>query len=121
MRATSYLSESQFATFTEALATGGRIGMDLASGIGMTCYNNDFGCSQEQYVTGWRSKTPSVKSVGLFHELPVELQDSLVVMSKRYAPESRRKFQESLCMQCERRYEKKTAVRDKSWEGRRHR
>jgi hypothetical protein len=74
MRATSDPSESQFATFTEALATGGRIGMDLASGIGMTHYNNDFGCAQqEQYVTGWRSKTPSVKSVGLFHELPVEL------------------------------------------------
>ena len=36
MRATNDPSESQFATFTEALATGGRIGVDVASGIGQT-------------------------------------------------------------------------------------
>ncbi len=48
--------ESQFATFTEALATGGRVEVDLASGIGQTRYNNDFGRAQEQYVTGQRSK-----------------------------------------------------------------
>ena len=68
------------------LATGGRIGLDLASGIGQTRYNNDFGHAQEEYVAGRRSKAPSVMSVGLFHGLPVELQDSLVVASKRHAP-----------------------------------
>ena len=31
MRATNDPSESQFATFTEALVTGGRVGVDLAS------------------------------------------------------------------------------------------
>jgi hypothetical protein len=56
MRATNDPSESQFATFTEALATGGRIGVDLALGIGQTRYNNDFGRDQDQYVTGRRRK-----------------------------------------------------------------
>jgi hypothetical protein len=102
MCATSDPSESEFATFTEVLTTGGRIGLDLASGIGKTHYNNDFGRGQEEYVTGRRSKkAPSVKSVGLFHDLPVELQDSLVVTSKRHAPESRQNFNESLRRQRE--------------------
>ena len=101
MRATNDPSESEFATFTEVLTTGGRIGLDLASGIGQTRYNNDFGRGQEEYVTGQRSKSPSVKSVGLFHDLPVELQDSLVVTSKRHAPESRQNFNESLRRQRE--------------------
>ena len=56
MRATNDPSESQFATFTEALATGGRVGVDLASGIGQTRFNNDFGLAQSQYVSGRRSK-----------------------------------------------------------------
>jgi len=99
------------------LATGGRIGLDLASGIGQTRYNNDFGRGQEEYVTGQRSKSPSVKSVGLFHELPVELQDSLVVTSKRHVSESRQKFNESLRRQRERRYEKKAVARDKKLQG----
>jgi hypothetical protein len=47
--------------------------------MGMTRYNNDFGRAQEQYIMGQRINTPSVKSVGLFRKLPVELQDSLVV------------------------------------------
>jgi hypothetical protein len=101
MRATNNPSESKFATFTEALATGGRIDLDLAAGIGQACYKNDFGHAQEQYATGWKSKKPVVKSVGLFHELPLELQDSLVVMSKRSAPESHHKFLKSLWMQHE--------------------
>ena len=73
MRATNDPSESEFATFTEALATGGRIDLDLAAGIGQARYNNDFGRATEQYVTGRKSKAPVVKSVGLFHELPLEL------------------------------------------------
>ncbi len=101
MRATNDPSESEFATFTEALATGGRIDFDLAEGIGQARYNNDFGHAQEQYVTGRKSKAPVVKSVRLFHELPLELQDSLVITSKRNAPESHHKFRESLWMQHE--------------------
>ncbi len=79
--------------------------------MGQTRYNNDFGGDQDQYVTGQRSKACSVKSVGLFHELPLESQDSLVVMSKRNAPESRQKFHESLRMQRERQFEKKIGWR----------
>jgi hypothetical protein len=117
-RATNDPSESEFATFTEVLTTGGRIGLDLASGIGQTRSNNDFGRGQEEYITGRRSKkAPSVNSVGLFHDLSVELQDSLVVTSKRHAPETRQKFRESLRRQRERRYEKKAAARNKKLEG----
>jgi len=89
MRATNDPSESEFATFTKVLATGGRISLDLASGIGRTRYNNDF----REYITGRKSKSPSVKSVGLFHELPVELQDSLAVTSKRHAVARDKKLQ----------------------------
>ena len=71
----------------------------LSGGIGQMHYNNDFGRAQEEYVTGRRSNEPSVKSVGLFHELPVELQDSLVVTSKSHAPKSRQKFMASLWRQ----------------------
>jgi len=119
MRATNDPSESQFATFTEALATGGRIGVDLASGIGQTRYNNDFGRAQDQYVTGRSSKAEhsGAKPFGLFHELPIELQDSLVVTSKRNSRESRWKFRESLQMQRERRFEKKKEARNKKVEG----
>ena len=60
MHATTDPSESEFAIFTKVLTTGGRIGLDLASGIGQTHYNNDFGRGQEEYVTG--RKAPSVKS-----------------------------------------------------------
>ncbi len=58
-----------------------------------------------------------VKYVGLFHELPVELQDSLVITSKMNAPESHQKFRELLWMQHGRRFEKKQASRDKKVEG----
>ena len=73
MRATTDSSESQLATFTKALATGGRIGVDMASGIGQTQYINDFGRDQDQYVMGRRSKAPGVKSVGLFHKMTMEV------------------------------------------------
>ncbi len=56
------------------------------------------------------------KPIGLFHELPIELQDSLVITSKRKDPELRQKFRESLLMQCEHRFEKKQATRNKKVE-----
>ncbi len=58
-----------------------------------------------------------MKSIGLFHELPVELQDSLVVTSKWHAPESCQKFHESLCLQREQQFEKKKAAWNKKLEG----
>ena len=58
-----------------------------------------------------------MKSVGLFHELPVELQDTLVVTSKRHAPESCQKSMALLWRQQERQYEKKAAAREKKLQG----
>ncbi len=57
------------------------------------------------------------KPIGLFHEPPIELQDSLLVTSRRKSPESRHEFRESLQMQRERRFKKKQAARNKKVEG----
>ena len=57
------------------------------------------------------------KPIGLFHKLPIELQESLVITSKRKAPELRQKFRESLQMQREHCFEKKQAARNKMVEG----
>ena len=53
----------------------------------------------------------------MFHELPIELQESLVITSKRKAPELQQKFRESLQMQREHHFEKKQAARNKKVEG----
>ncbi len=43
MKAVNNPSEAVFATFTEALSTAGRVGLDGAAGQGQTRYNNDMG------------------------------------------------------------------------------
>ena len=48
---------------------------------------------------------------------PIELQGSLVITSKRKAPELQQKFRESLQMQREHHFEKKQAARNKKVEG----
>jgi hypothetical protein len=45
-------SKAVFATFTKALSTSGRVGLDGAAGQGQTRYNNDMGCAHEYMVTG---------------------------------------------------------------------
>jgi len=53
-------------------------------------------------VTGKRSKAErdgaviEAADIGLFHEMPTELTDTLIVTSKRHAKESRRRFTASL-------------------------
>jgi hypothetical protein len=103
--------------------------------LSQTKFNNDFGRAQDQLVTGRRSKAEHLgrgrqvlhgkldsscrnkKPIGLFHELSIELQYSLLITSKRKAPESRQKFRESLQIQCECHFEKKQAVRSKKVQG----
>ena len=75
-------SEAVFATFTEALSTAGRVGLDGAAGQGQARYNNDMGRAHEYMVTGRKSaKKPETPHavIGLFHQLPEELTDSLIV------------------------------------------
>ena len=43
MKAVNDPSEAVFATFTEALSTAGRVGLDGAAGQGQARYNNDMG------------------------------------------------------------------------------
>ena len=84
MKAVNDPSEAVFATFTEALSTGGRVGLDGAAGQGQARYNKDMGRAHEHMVTGRKGKDkPNV--IGLFHQLPEELTDSLIVTGQRHA------------------------------------
>ena len=71
-----------FATFIEALSTAGRVGLDGAAGQGQARYNNDMGRAHEYMVTGRKVKNkPDAPNtvLGLFHRLPEELTDPLMV------------------------------------------
>ena len=57
-----------------------------AAAEGQTRMNNDFGRDHDAFVR--RSKTTSPRNqrkMGMFHQLPVELQQSLIVEGKRGA------------------------------------
>ncbi len=82
------LSEAVFATFTEALSTAGRVGLDGAAGQGQVRYNNDMGCAHKYMVTGRKSKDkPEAMNavIVLPHQLPEELTNSLIVTGRRHA------------------------------------
>ena len=83
------LSESVFSTFTEALSTAGRVGLDGAAGQGQARYNNDMGWAHKYMVTCREGKGEDNPVLGLFHQLPEEFTDSLIVMGKRHAKATR--------------------------------
>ncbi len=85
MKAVNDPSEAVFATFTEALSTGGRVGLDGAAGQGQARYNNDMGHAHEYMATGRKGKDKPNAVIGLFHQLPEELTDSLIVTGRRHA------------------------------------
>jgi hypothetical protein len=88
MKAVNDPSEAVFAAFTKALFTAGRVGLDGAAGQVQARYNNDMGRAHEYMVTGWKgaNKLEAPNAViGLFHQLPEELTDSLIVTGRRYA------------------------------------
>ena len=99
LKAVNDPSEAVFATFTEALSTGGRVGLDGAAGQGQARYNNDMGRAHEYMVTGRKgankSEAPNAV-IGLFHQLPEELTDSLIVTGRRHADATRRDFNKRL-------------------------
>jgi hypothetical protein len=76
-------SKAVCATFTETLSTAGRVGLDSAAGQGQARYNkNDMGHVHEYLVTGRKNKEKSdtlSALIGLFHQLPEDLTDSLIV------------------------------------------
>ena len=115
LKAVNDPSESVFSTFTEALSTAGRVGLDGAAGQGQARYNNDMGRSHEYMVTGRRGKGEGEDKpvLDLFHQLPEELTDSLIVMGKRHAKATRRDFNRKLRMQEEKSEQKEKLAKEK--------
>jgi hypothetical protein len=73
-------------TATQSLKTFGTIRLDSAAVEGQTRMNNVFGRDRDAFIR--RSKTTSPRNqrkMGMFHQLPVELQQSLIVEGKRGA------------------------------------
>ena len=62
-------------------------------------------------------KEVEAPEIGEFHILPCELQDSLMVMGKRKASLTRRKFQSAVHRQALARQEKKDTTRKKKVDG----
>jgi hypothetical protein len=116
MKSVNDPSEAVFATFTKALSTAGRIGLDGAAGQGQARYNNDMGHAHEYMVTGRKVKNkPDAPSevLGLFHQLPDELTDSLIVTGHRNANATRRDFTKRLRKQEEKFEQKEKLAEEK--------
>ena len=118
MRANNDPSEQMFGCFSEANEKGGGMGLNESAGLGMSWYNGDYLRGASHLVTGRRSKTEidgedaEPVEMGLFHELPSELTDSLIAVSKKNAFQMSRTFNESLNRQSAARELKQKTLRD---------
>ncbi len=102
-------SEAVFATFTEALSTAGRVGLNGAAGQGQARYNNDMCRAHKSMVSGRRGKEQASNAmIGLFHQLPKELTDSLIVTGRRHGKATWRDFNNRLRLQEEKSEQKKS-------------
>ena len=113
MKAVNDPSEAVFATFTEALSTGGRVGLDGAAGQGQARYNNDMGHAHEYMVTGRKGKDKPNAVIGLFHQLPEDLTDSLIVTGLRHANATQWDFNLRLRLQEEKSEQKEKLAKEK--------
>jgi hypothetical protein len=113
MKAVNDPLEAVFATFMEALSTAGRVGLDGAAGQGQARYNNDMGQAHESMVSGRRGKEEPNAMIGLFHQLPEQLTDSLIVTGRRHAKATRRDFNRRLRLQEERSEQKEKLAKEK--------
>ena len=117
VRANNDASESNFATFTDILVKGGRIGLLEAAGVGHSRFNGNMKRSTAELVTGRKAK-PNQDEVnsklGLFHRIGEKLQNSLLSVCKKQASSTRKSFANALKMQRETRdAEKKAAMEAK--------
>ena len=116
LKAVNDPSEDVFATFTKALSTAGQVGLDGSAGQGQARYNNDMGRAHEYMVTGRKgaNKLEAPNAViGLFHWLPEDLTDSLMVTGQRLADATRRDFNKKLCKQEEKSTQKEKLANEK--------
>ena len=93
--------------------------MKKAAGIGQFRFNGDFRRGKLP-VTGRRSKKEDEKkpTVGFFHILPEQLQNSLLAMSKKMAKQNHSLFKQSIQKHREKRKEKDCIQLQKSLEKR---
>ena len=119
LRANNDPSERNFGVFSDAFQHCRGMGIGEATALGTTRDNDDFGRGASDLVTGKRSKAErdgaviEAADIGLFHEMPTELTDTLIVTSKRHAKESRRRFTASLDEQAAESEKKMKALRGK--------
>jgi len=114
MKAVNDPSEAVFATFTEALSTAGRVGLDGAAGQGQARYNNDMGRAHESMVSGRRGKEQDSNAmIGIFHQLAEELTDSLIVTGRRHGKATRQDFNRRLRLQEEKSEQKEKLAKEK--------
>ena len=105
MRANNDPSEGNFGCFSEAFQYCRGMGLGEAAHLGQSRYNKDNNRLASALATGKRSKAERdgddivEQEVGLFHQLPSALTDSLIVSAKRQADRSRRTFNEALRVQ----------------------
>lgn len=84
VKANNDTSEGMFATMSDILIRGGRIDIGGATAIASSRYNNDMGRGLLP-VSGRKSKKTDKEppEIGLFHELPEKLQNSLLSYAKK--------------------------------------
>ena len=113
--ASSNASEGMSAVFTDCFSKAGQVSQEGAAGQGQTIYNNDHGRGAELLVTGKASKKEDKKDppMGLFYQLPQELQYAVIMCGKIHADETRKNFTEALRQQAIAREEKAKFARDK--------
>ena len=109
------ISESNHASSTAALQICGNIRLDHAAAEGQTRANNDFGRKHESLVKGNRAKSTNAKvlDLGMFHQLPCELQETLIQTSRENAMKTRQSFDNALQKQRVARQEKEELVMKK--------
>ena len=122
MRANNDPSEQMFGCFSEAHEKGGGMGLNESAGQGQSWYNKDYLCGADHLVTGKRiqaeidGEDAEPVELGLFHELPSELTDSLIAVSKKNAHQVRRTFNDSLKRQSAARELKQKTLRNNKLE-----
>jgi hypothetical protein len=97
--ANNSVSESNHASSTQGLKTSGTIRIDHSAGEGQSRYNNDFGRGHQALITGKQSKSGPVEKadlIGSFHNLPGDLQESLIQFSRENAVKTRKAFDDAL-------------------------
>ena len=95
------IAESVHASATHSLKIYGNIRLDSAAAEGQTRSNNDFGRCYDKLVNprGKNKSETKTKPLGAMITLPIELQTSLMVAGKRYAPRLRKAYDDALAAQ----------------------